>query len=571
MGGVGGPTSAAPGGRENVELAGRASEYGLGPRGQGPPYAVARRCPDPYYRRMGETRVDLLHLLEDLRDAYPGSLEETILTEIVANALDSGSRRVVVATDRVARTFTVSDDGAGMVRRSLRSYHDLASTSKRRGRSIGFAGVGIKLALLIADEVVTETRRGQSSLATSWRLTTRKRAPWRWIEPPGLRQGTGTTVRIYLTNALSDLLEPPFVEATLLRHFEPLFRPDFDEMLREVYPVGVRFVVNGRELPRYAPHAARVPVRVRIGRQRKPTGAGYLVFHEDPGDEDRGIAISTLGKVIKRGWDWLGLAPLESERVSGLIEVPPLVEALTLNKADFIRTGRKGGPFIAYRKALQKAVTAQLEAWGGDAPRPAERRPARARALERDLRSVLANLSEVYPILATLVESRKGGQHRLPLGEDGRGGAMASAVDLPGEDGEALVAPESSGGQPAPEPGERAVEPPEEEGGESLDALVTPQARRTRRRPGHLGLRVEFEARPDDERLGALVESTLRVNTAHPAYRRASASRSEGYHIALTVALTLAPLAVEATEVESFVTDFLTAWGEAGTRATDHG
>ena len=37
---------------------------------------------------MGETRVDLLHLLEDLRDAYPGSLEETILTEIVANSLD---------------------------------------------------------------------------------------------------------------------------------------------------------------------------------------------------------------------------------------------------------------------------------------------------------------------------------------------------------------------------------------------------------------------------------------------------------------------------------------------------
>ena len=27
---------------------------------------------------MGETRVDLLHLLEDLRDAYPGSLEETL-------------------------------------------------------------------------------------------------------------------------------------------------------------------------------------------------------------------------------------------------------------------------------------------------------------------------------------------------------------------------------------------------------------------------------------------------------------------------------------------------------------
>src|SRR5882672_3767382 len=43
---------------------------------------------------MGETRVDLLHLLEDLRDAYPGALEETILTEIVANALDSSATRI---------------------------------------------------------------------------------------------------------------------------------------------------------------------------------------------------------------------------------------------------------------------------------------------------------------------------------------------------------------------------------------------------------------------------------------------------------------------------------------------
>jgi hypothetical protein len=30
---------------------------------------------------VGETRVDLQHLLEDLRDAYTGALEETILTE----------------------------------------------------------------------------------------------------------------------------------------------------------------------------------------------------------------------------------------------------------------------------------------------------------------------------------------------------------------------------------------------------------------------------------------------------------------------------------------------------------
>jgi hypothetical protein len=38
-------------------------------------------------------------LLEDLRDAYPGALEETILTEMVANSLDSGAGSIVVAPD----------------------------------------------------------------------------------------------------------------------------------------------------------------------------------------------------------------------------------------------------------------------------------------------------------------------------------------------------------------------------------------------------------------------------------------------------------------------------------------
>lgn len=47
---------------------------------------------------MGETRVDLQHLLEDLRDAYPGSIEETIFTEIMANSLDSGAAAIRIMT-----------------------------------------------------------------------------------------------------------------------------------------------------------------------------------------------------------------------------------------------------------------------------------------------------------------------------------------------------------------------------------------------------------------------------------------------------------------------------------------
>src|SRR3989338_2171137 len=146
---------------------------------------------------MGETRVDLLHLLEDLRDAYPGSLEETILTEIVANALDSGAARLDFLADPTATTLTVVDDGRGMTRRELSRYHDLAASSKQRGHGIGFAGVGIKLGLLACQEVVTETRQKGKSFATSWHLKSRHRAPWRWTDPAGLAGDRGTTVRLH--------------------------------------------------------------------------------------------------------------------------------------------------------------------------------------------------------------------------------------------------------------------------------------------------------------------------------------------------------------------------------------
>ncbi len=336
---------------------------------------------------MGETRVDLLHLLEDLRDAYAGSIEETIVVEIVANALDSGAATVRLTADPAAPALTILDDGAGMRRRELARYHDLATSTKTRGAGIGFAGVGIKLALLVCAEVVTETRRGRHHVASTWRLASRHKAPWRWIPPPGLVTGRGTAVRLTPTSPLSPLLDPGFIEATLRRHFQPLLDPALDNVLSAHYPDGVSFVVNGRPLARQGcPAAERVPVTIRLARRRNPAGGGYLARYADPLPEDlQGIAVSTFGKVIKRGWDWLGLAPAAAERIGGLIEVPGLAQSLTLNKADFIRAGARGAVYLAYRKAIQEAVTAQLSAWG-EVAGPGERARRRAaRPVERDL------------------------------------------------------------------------------------------------------------------------------------------------------------------------------------------
>jgi hypothetical protein len=74
---------------------------------------------------------------------------------------------------------------------------------------------------------------------------------------------------------------------------------------------------------------------------------------------------------------------------------------------------------------------------------------------------------------------------------------------------------------------------------------------------------IQFESRQDDAEIAHLVESTVRVNEEHPAYRRAAASRSEGYHVALAVALALAPLAVDPVKEHGFIITFLARWGAA--------
>jgi hypothetical protein len=534
---------------------------------------------------VGETRVDLQHLLEDLRDAYTGALEETILTEIAANALDSGATRIRLRTNPAEATLIVVDDGRGMQRRDLARYHDVAASTKSRGEGIGFAGVGIKLGLLASTEVVTETQRGATHVATRWHLASRYRAPWKWIPAPGLTAARGTAVQLRLTNPLSPLLDAGYLEEAIRVHFEPLFDPAFDEVMRRHYTQGIEFEVDGQALARAITSVRdRVTIPIRMGRRRIPSAIASLELHDAPLPDDRqGIAISTFGKVIKRGWDWLGVTPAMPARVSGLIEAPDLAACLTLSKNDFIRTGTRGATYLAYRRAIQEVVSRQLKAWG-DA-RDTDARPRTVR-LERDLERVLEDLADDFPLLRSLVDHRAGGQKRLPLpgkgpervpgplfatvpaahGPDGANGPDPSTPEQGATPEEDVLTPE-----PQPPPGERdpgELPPPREDGEASgagdrssspIGALSTVPGRR---RPARYGLLLQFESRPKDPELGRLVESTIWINEAHPAYARATASRSAGYHIALTVALALAALVGPADE-HAFITQFLAHWGGA--------
>ena len=179
-------------------------------------------------------------------------------------------------------------------------------------------------------------------------------------------------------------------------------------------------------------------------------------------------------------------------------------------------------------------------------------------------------------MLSSLVERRAGGQRRLPVeAGDGTSGRDLAPLEIPaapelpvGPEDEAAggATEDSAGASPGGGPESGSPPAPTPPGG-TPPPPVPPEgwvdtAGRRRRQPGHFSLTILEEAAPGDDEVARLLETTVRVNTAHPAYRRADATRSLGYHRALCVAMALAPLAVEPPQTRDFVSAFLGHWGK---------
>ncbi len=514
---------------------------------------------------MGETRVNLQHLLEDIRDTYPFPAEEAILTELVANALDSGASEIRFSVNAREKSLTTLDNGGGMSPSQLEKYHDIAATTKTRGHGIGFAGVGAKLALLLAKDVLTETRAGRSYTATRWRLENSQRAPWELIEPAGILEHakSGTAVTLVFGGA-SPLLEPNYVEMILQAHFHPLLDETFREIFQPLYHNTVRFFINRRgvnapelkALRERKTFVVRASLSSNPGSHGKPVGVGFIGRSEDDLPEvERGIGISAYGKVIKRGWDWIGLTPKNPTRLSGIVEVPPLVEILTTNKADFLKDGNSLKRYYRYRKGIQAALTPILRELGETTP-TRERQEKEVRPIEREVERVLGTMLGEYPEIAPLIGRRRTTQPGITLTPDAAGtelGVLTEALaEIAQQQGDGKTAPPPAA--PTQPPGTtEAVLEESETGGE-------PARAREGKRIGP-GLMIGYEDSAERGELGWLLENTVWINRGHPAYQKAIAGGHEQYHVVLTVAWVLLGHLEDRHSAQQFIGEFLFGWG----------
>jgi len=379
-----------------------------------------------------ETRVNLKHLLEDLRDSYTSPLEEVILTELIANALDSKATDIHFTVDIENKYLRCADNGNGMKRPQLKDYHNMAASTKTRGIGIGFAGVGAKLSLLIAEKVVTESKGGYGTRsATEWQLKDAHRAPWKFIPFSGsIKTPRGTSVGIHFTDDQSHLLKTDFVKETIVKHFYPLLSEKFyQNVLKYFYKKPVSFRVNGEKivLPEESQEDPQHWFHVFLGKARRAAGTGFLIRtgvepgwlqkffgqSETTASLPAGLWISTFGKVIKGGWEWLGIMPKNADSLVGLVEIPGLSEILTTNKNGFLTDANSLKKYYKYRKAVQESVLPILRQLGEDRAALPDSPEKIIKPLNQTITGALNRLINDFPELESLI----GTYHKQTLGE----------------------------------------------------------------------------------------------------------------------------------------------------------
>jgi len=499
-----------------------------------------------------ETRVNLKHLLEDIRDSYPIPIEEVIVTELVANALDSGATRISFFADKEQGVLRCVDNGRGMQRRSLKDYHNIAATTKMRGSGIGFAGIGAKLSLLVSSRVVTETcgpRRSRA--ATEWFLESPTRAPWRFIPRSGY-VGTprGTAIILFLSKKESLLSDVSFIQNTIQHHFFPLLDQLLkDRILRYVYPKGVEFFVDDKKIDEFHLPVPNFIFQVRIGKaNRRPVGFGYLM-HSDSLENFtphfRGVMASTFGKTIKQGWEWLGLFPKSHEKLYGMVEVPGFAEILTTNKSDFLQDARNLKKYYRYRKAIQEALMPILRKLGED--QSIEDGFSREmRPFVRKIESALDDILQDFPELKGIVGIRR------------RTAAMKSGHADFHEDSEYLA-----GVGIGEEKNDKNDEAAQSDGRGARGYGGEGEGKKEGTKKSS-GVKIAFEefGSEDGCPLGRMLEDTIFINISHPLWAKAKEEGGEAYYTVFATSWVLSGFLEEGHSARDFMNRMLYAWAK---------
>lgn len=496
-----------------------------------------------------ESSVNFRNLIQNLAGMYPYGIREIALVETIANALDAKAEKISILWDKDENVLVIQDNGNGMNKKTFVKYHDFAISLKSRGSGIGFAGLGAKIAFNFAQRVITETRSLDYERGSNWYLKG-DRLIWEEIPVRKLSE-TGTYVEIHFNKSRNPLYrDTKEIISIVERHYTPLFIRQLHTFYSKVgiYSSNLHFYVDDLEIPIISiPEDKKLnsfePMLLR-DKKRIDRGIGYFALSsEELTEDERGIALSTYGKVIKR--EFLNIYPSKyTDKIMGIIEIPQLIMCLTTSKTDL---NRKGSEWRSIRKIYGRAQD-KFKDWLDNFGALPTIKAARTEAskLERTVRQILGSLPEIESFF-------RGPYRRKDVFVSGSSGTPASSA-------EGIQATFPEGGQGVK--GSEAVSDEGTDDGKRIDENLQGEKKALPiSRKSRTGPRIEWIDSPGREELGWVDQGSIYINEGHPAYKRAE-RQYKSYHDLLSVAIAIARYANK-TDIEAFdlLNQFFSIWG----------
>ncbi|MEW5947122.1 MAG: ATP-binding protein [bacterium] len=477
--------------------------------------------------------------VEFLRKFTPFEPEIAAVVEVIANCLDAKSSEIRIILDKKECVLSFIDNGLGMDKKQFQEYHDFASSTKERGSGIGFAGQGAKLALNFSDEVVTETWSSSYRGYSKWWVSVND-APYKIYdgELPTISD-PGTKVSFYMKKAKVPFYTDDKIINALIEHYYPLVDHKMKELYTAIYDKGLNIYFNGREIIREPLLQDLIDKKkdIVITVHNKPKAIGFFSLIKKDENFSPGIMVCTYGKVIER--TFFKKEPREKNKITGWIEAPYLIEAVTTDKCRFQKGNRIWGSF--FRKT-QSEFSSWLEEHG-----LIEKHSIKGQVhinIEKEINDILKNLPELSLFGRDVLKDV------LVKDLTGEPQAEERYQDILVKTGKKAITKNSSTRQ-----------------GEQVKWGAEPVKPKPRIIRG--GIKIAEDDKPEIEKESWFdgVE-IVTLNKSHPAYNKALKQETLNYHILKSIILALIEYVIE-KETESSpqrVLDiqqrFFRLWGE---------
>lgn len=287
---------------------------------------------------MGEPLpIKLYETLVNLLGMYTYPHEEVLVLEAVANGIDAGAKKIDIGLEHNANDFHIifHNNGSPMTRNDFENYHTISLSSKTKGKSIGFAGVGAKIFLASpkGSEIITITgKNSQIFVSRMYRHgkdieydSSLKKPITDIIGNKKINHDYGTSYKVKIIEKSYEFLKLNIV--TMLQFW-------FNYALTSQT---LKLTINGKNVHPWEPRGDKFKKIIKFKNQKIP--CYFWISKEDIPEEGRHLIYSVFGKRIRAD-------PVDfsyqikgdmNNKVFCMADVTTMAEYLTSNKEDFMK------------------------------------------------------------------------------------------------------------------------------------------------------------------------------------------------------------------------------------------